>query len=442
MVSIFAVIFVSPFIFVCVFVCFGLGWNKDVVSTGARYSASMKVLVVNAYFSRGGAARAAQRLAAALTEVGIDVEYISVFPDSMSWRARFEYLLRAFVDRIPGYLLSRKRVMFSQGRLSHPAVVNRLVKSDADIVHFHWMQGGALSFDDMLSVNKPVFVSLHDMWLFTGGCHYDDECGRYSDSCGSCPVLTSFKDRDLSFYNLESKRRSILKHGLNHVSIVGLSQWLARAARSSSLFREARVYNLPNPINTNVFYPREAFLLRKQLRISSSRKIVLFGAMQSDDVRKGGDFLRRAISKMNRHNVSLVIFGGGGESFSLFEDVHVLGHIGTDEELAVLYSGADVMVVPSLQENLSNAVMESMACGTPVVAFDTGGNGDMIDHLKNGYLARLRDVDDLAQGIDWIIHNSEMAELRTNARGKVLREFDQLVVAEKYKTLYKEVLGN
>lgn len=401
----------------------------------------MKVLVVNAYFSRGGAARAAQRLALALSATGVDVHYVSIFPELMNWRSRVGYLVRAFLDRIPGCISARKRVMFSQGRLTNHSVVKRLSESDADIIHFHWMQGGALSFDDMLAVRKPVFISLHDMWLFTGGCHYDEECGRYLECCGNCPVINSSRDHDVSYSNLLSKRRSVMRHGLSHVSVVGLSRWLASAAKASSLLQGAKVHNLPNPIDASVFSPRSSDSLRDRLKIPRSNKIILFGAMQSDDVRKGGSFLKSAISKIKTQGVSLVVFGGGGEGFNIFDDVHIIGHVGSDEALADLYRIADVMVVPSLQENLSNAIMESMACGTPVVAFNVGGNGDMIDHCDNGYLARLRDVNDLVCGIEWIIYNKDHVGLRSRAREKILRNFEQSIVARRYKDLYEEVLG-
>jgi glycosyltransferase involved in cell wall biosynthesis len=99
------------------------------------------------------------------------------------------------------------------------------------------------------------------------------------------------------------------------------------------------------------------------------------------------------------------------------------------------------MVVPSLQENLSNAIMESLSCGMPVVGFDIGGNRDMIDHKENGYLAKPFDTKDLAQGIEWILQNENYADLRVNARKKVVENFDATIVAEKYKKLYVDILN-
>ena len=120
---------------------------------------------------------------------------------------------------------------------------------------------------------------------------------------------------------------------------------------------------------------------------------------------------------------------------------HYVGRLSDDVSLVTLYSAVDVMVVPSLQENLSNAIMESLSCATPVVAFDVGGNSDMIEHKKTGYLAKPFEPQDLANGIEWILNLEDMEykKLCQNAREKVLKEFDSRVVARKYIELYEEL---
>ena len=125
-----------------------------------------------------------------------------------------------------------------------------------------------------------------------------------------------------------------------------------------------------------------------------------------------------------------------------FEHIHVtfVGYIGDSHVLAALYSIADVMVVPSLTENLSNTIMESLSCGTPVVGFDIGGNSDMIDHKKNGYLAKERDCEDMAKGIEWcLVHNADNV-LSENAREKVMDNYTIEKVSEQYKQLYESLL--
>lgn len=149
-----------------------------------------------------------------------------------------------------------------------------------------------------------------------------------------------------------------------------------------------------------------------------------------------------ALQKLNTENIELAVFGSTEPRTpsSFKQPVRYLGHLHDDVSLRVLYSAADVMVVPSLQENLSNAIMESMACGTPVVAFNVGGNSDLIEHRKTGYLAAPFDADELAGGIDWVLTAENYSELSKNSRNKVLRNFDSSLVARKYIHLYQNVL--
>jgi Glycosyltransferase len=143
-------------------------------------------------------------------------------------------------------------------------------------------------------------------------------------------------------------------------------------------------------------------------------------------------------------DIELVVFGSSkpknAPDFGF--KTHYLGHLGDDVSLVTLYNAVDVVVVPSLQENLSNTIMESLSCGTPVVAFDVGGNRDMIEHMINGYLAKPFDPEDLAKGIEWVLNAPNYDELCKNAREKVVREFDSIVVAKKYVELYKELLND
>jgi len=162
------------------------------------------------------------------------------------------------------------------------------------------------------------------------------------------------------------------------------------------------------------------------------------------DVNKGFKELSKALRRLTSKDIEFVVFGSSqpqnAPDFGF--KTHYLGHLHDDISLVTLYNAVDVMVVPSLQENLSNAIMESLSCGTPVVAFDIGGNPDMIEHQKNGYLARPYDSEDLAYGIDWVLNYENYDELCGNAREKVLKEFDSKVVAKKYIELYKQVISD
>lgn len=410
----------------------------------------MKVLIVNSMDIVGGAARAAYRLHRSLLDEGIHSQMLvqqksgddfSVIGPATKIK-RGLGKIRPALDALPlrGYP-NRSKTPFSPAWVPFSHIVNQINALDPDIVHLHWVAGGMMRVEDIARIKAPVVWSLHDMWAFTGGCHYDESCGAFRKICGSCKVLASNVSNDLSREVFTRKRKAFLEKP--DITVVGLSRWLADEASSSALFATNKVVNLPNPIDVNIFSPFNRLKARELLNLPEDRKLILFGAMgAASDPRKGFPELRRALEHLTTPDAELVVFGASQpqEGAAFNQKAHYLGRLYDDVTLRVLYSAADVMVVPSLQENLSNAIMESLACGTPVVGFDIGGNSDLIDHNTNGYLAEPFDINDLAQGIDWVLDTADHEILSTNARNKVLHEFDSKVVAPKYIELYRSVL--
>ncbi len=183
---------------------------------------------------------------------------------------------------------------------------------------------------------------------------------------------------------------------------------------------------------------------RELWSLPKDKKLILFGAVAAtSDINKGFKELSKALQKLRGTDIEFVVFGSSKpERAPEFKfKAHYVGRLQDDISLVTLYSACNVMVVPSLQENLPNTIMESLSCVTPVVAFDVGGNSDMIEHKLNGYLAKPFDTDDLARGIEWILNNENYDKLCQNAREKVLKEFDSKVVAKKYIELYEKILN-
>ena len=227
------------------------------------------------------------------------------------------------------------------------------------------------------------------------------------------------------------------------MTVAGLSRWLNNCSKNSSLLKDKPHINLPNPINTTRFQPFDKNNARILWNLPKDKKLVLFGAMgATSDPRKGFNELSEALHKLKDDSIELVIFGSSQPKnpHNFAFKTHYLGQLHDDVSLVTLYSAVDVMIVPSLQENLSNAIIESLACATPVVGFDIGGNSDMIEHHKTGYLAEPFDSNDLAKGIEWVLNSESYDELCQNAREKVLREFDSQVVAKKYIDLYNKII--
>jgi glycosyltransferase involved in cell wall biosynthesis len=234
------------------------------------------------------------------------------------------------------------------------------------------------------------------------------------------------------------------------LTVVTPSRWMATCVQKSYLFRSARVVTIPNGIDIERFRPIDKKMARKLLTLPEYKKLVLFGAIAgTTEHRKGFHKLQEAIIRLvargNIDDVELVVFGATrpATSLDLGLTIHYMGTLHDDVSLALLYSAADVFVLPSLQDNLPNTIMEALACGTPCVAFDIGGVPEMVEHQVNGYLAVPHEPSDLAAGIAWVLRDlGQWQTLSENARKKAESEFALDKVARRYAELYAEVIAN
>lgn len=390
------------------------------------------------------------RLHRALRETGIDshllVQEKSCDDDYVfgakttleEWLNKF----RPSLDTIPLRLYrKRKKLLFSTSWIPSNTQLNKIRKIDPDIVHLHWINGGFLNIEDLKKINKPIVWTLHDNWAFTGGCHIMWDCEKYKQSCGSCHILESVRERDLS--RLVWKRKEKAYSKINNLTIVGLSKWITNCAEESSLFSGKRMLTIPNAIDTDEFKPMERWTARERLKLSQSKQVILFGAHNAvTDLNKGFGEFYNSVNGLDRNNIEIVVFGNKEQNNpNLFKfKTHYMGIIENDESLVELYNAADVMVVPSKQEAFGQTAIEAMACGIPVVGFGKTGLLDIVDHKVNGYLAEPFDIKDLTTGIDWILGHSNKMDLSGKARGKIISSFSKEIVVEKYLSLYSEII--
>lgn len=409
----------------------------------------MKILIVNTSDITGGAARAAYRLHKALLFSGVESNMLvlnktSNDPSVIGPSSKIQKIigkLRPRLDTIPVRLLysNYSSVLFSPSWLGFSNIVNKINKINPDVVHLHWICGGMMTINDIARIKAPIVWSLHDMWAFTGGFHYENT-EEFQEVSKNSSLTGTKKIDNLSKKLLKRKKAVFAKK--NDITIIGLSRWIAKEAKKSKIFGNKNIINLPNPIDTDLFSPMNKFEARKLLNLPNDKKLILFGAMSATkDRRKGWLELKSALNKVSSNNTELVVFGSDNDNYEYSLPVQFTGTIEDDKTLKILYSACDVMVVPSLQENLSNAIMESLACGLPVVGFDIGGNGDLIEHKITGYLAKPFDVIDLKDGITWVLSAQNYNELCLNARKKVMKDFDSSLVAKKYLELYANILS-
>lgn len=411
---------------------------------------SISVLHVNTVDIDGGAARAANRLHKALLAENIDSKMLVQLKASddetvigpNSKIQKLIYKARPSIDYRPlQKYKNRTASLFSPCLLPFSDLIRRIDQVNPDIVHLHWVQSGMLNIDDLFKIKAPIVWTMHDMWPLTGGCHYDENCGRYDIGCGSCKVLSSKTDNDLSRKIFKKKQSALSK--FENLQMVGVSAWLQKEGQKSLLFKNRDVLSIGNALDCQTFKMLDKTNARKLFNLPEDKKLILFGAISATkDKRKGFLELYKAIDNLNKNDVEIVIFGASEKKDTpkFPYKTHYLGHLRDDQSLVALYNAVDVMVVPSLQEAFGQTASESMACGTPVVAFAATGLLDIVDHQLNGYLAKAFNTQDLANGINWVLQHENPELLSESAREKVLREFDNKVIAHKYITLYKQAL--
>jgi glycosyltransferase involved in cell wall biosynthesis len=410
---------------------------------------AMKVLHLSTSDIDGGAARAAYRLHQGLVNTGIESKMLvrAKFGKDPSVISNKTFIARlgSKLDTLPLEQYSKRdRVMFSP-QWFPDSVVARVKLLDPDIVHLHWTCNGFLKIESLAKLQKPIVWTLHDMWAFTGGCHYTQECDRYTKGCGMCPQLGSTHLNDLSrkTWLRKSKAWSNLP-----LTIATPSQWMAQCAESSPLFEQCKVECIQHGVETQIYKPIDQQLARHTLNLPKDKLLVLFGAGSgSGDPRKGFKYLLSALQQLNLDQwgdrLELVIFGESRTTNSLpiaFK-THYLGRLEDDSLLALAYSSVNVFVAPSVQDNFPNTVLEALACGVPCVAFNIGGMPDMIDHLENGFLAVPFDVSSLADGITRLISDPDLHySMSINARAKVMNSLNIQKQSAAYLDLYRKIL--
>ncbi len=399
----------------------------------------MKVLLVSTSDMVGGGAIAAFRLMEALNNNGVKAKML--VRDKLS-----SSVTVAQTGTIIPKVLERLQIMsYLRGKLWQADTADFGIDitrteeyKEADIIHLHWINQGMVSLSclkKMIKDGKKIVWTLHDEWPYLGICHYRGDCQE--TECRQCPLLPG---------NIAHKhylqKQNIYKKG--NITFVGCSQWITDRAKQA--MPDAEVVHINNCVPHNIFRHIDQTEARKKLNLPLDNKIILFCSQNLNDERKGFAFLQQALEQFIIHNSQFIIQGPqsmamdshspkGGEGGGLMTICIGKGgrYISSPEEMAMMYAAADVFVTPSLQDNLPNTIAEAMSCGTPCVGFNVGGIPEMIDHLQNGYVAQYKDVNDLAEGIQYVLTH----DMREAALHKAASAYGETHVAQKYINVYE-----
>lgn len=333
--------------------------------------------------------------------------------------------------------------LFSDDRSQYASELAGSLPS-ADVVNLHWVAQlmDYRAFLPVVTARLPIVWTLHDMNPFTGGCHYDLACARFTRSCGECPELGSSETDDLSSRVWRRKRGAFDQVPRERLHIVTPSRWLASEVERSALLSRFDVTVIPNGLDLDDFAPRDRRLAREALGVPEEGQAILFVSEDIANPRKGFRLLAETLKGLENHqDLILISIGRGRPALETGLRHRHLGQINEDRLLSLVYSAADVFVIPSRSDNLPNTVLEAHACGTPVIGFDAGGIGELISPGFTGLLAPAGDVDALRAAILRALEDRVLPGMRDNCRNAAIEGYGQAEQARRYADLYASLVG-
>jgi len=318
----------------------------------------------------------------------------------------------------------------------------------ADVIQLYNTHGGYFSHLALprISRHRPVVWRLSDMWPLTGHCAYSHDCERWQTGCGSCPLLGEYPGlrRDTTALLWRAKKRI---YDRSKLLVVVTNSWMAGLVKESPLLGRFPVRMIPNGVDTEVFRPIAKAAARESLGIPPDARVVLFSAhVATTGTRKGGEFVRPTLERVAAsgvRNLLLVVLGERAEAWEESPGYRTLrlGFAQSDHLLASVYSAADVLLHPAVVENLAGGIIESLACGTPVVAFRVGGIPDVVREGETGYLARLRDVEDLSEGLRRLLLAQKMQpDIADQCRRTIEAGYTREMELQRFASLYDEIV--
>lgn len=411
----------------------------------------MKVLLVNDG-DRGGSIIAMTRLHQGLKKSGVDSKILNRVNSHRS--PDIIKIPHTRTNRWAEYQLERVtwRLGLNDIHCLNTFSIKRLpAYLDADIIDFHTIHGGFFNYLALPSLTrkKPGVFTLHDMWFFTGHCSYSFDCERWKTGCGQCPHLDTYPPVRRDGTRLEWRLKDWV-YKKSNVAVVSPSQWLAEQARQSMLSRFA-IHHIPHGVDTNIYQPLNRKHCRSILGISEKRKVLSFISMrmdQSDEhtFRKGCDLLVEALKGLPerlKSETTLLLVGDGAGSLAEAVGIQALdlGYISSDHLKAVAYSASDLFIFPTRGDIFGLVLLESMACGTPMVSFRVGGVTELVRPGVTGYLAEPENIEDFRAGIvKLLLDDSLRNHMSQRCREIAVQEYPLELQVQRYINLYQELL--
>ena len=413
----------------------------------------MKTLFISSFSHPASGASALHRLIKGLQRIGHECHLLTAnkhFGGVLTHKPQPSRGLQGKLDWLAARAL--RRIVPFYYLPSEAGYIDTIREIAPDVINIHWTHGSffvPIHLLPQVITTSPVVWTVHDMWPMTGGCFYTYQCAKYNEGCRSCPqggALRLFPGATALSWQI--KRR--LYQELGELTLVAPSQWLADLLRESTLFSKARVVHIPYSVDTDELQPVDQAVARQILGIEEESHVIFL--LAKGNYRKGEDLFLKALSyycsSLTPKEEKLTVLVAGGHALewnvpSLPSDIRILpvGLIQNHRLLALCYSCADIFVLPTRADNLPSSILESLACGTPIVSFRVGGVPEEIDEGETGYLAQAENYEDLALGMYKILHDKQLLrQMRSRCREVALDKFTLHVQARRYEELFKQVI--
>ena len=400
----------------------------------------MKVLLVSLSNIGGGASKIVSNLNSELLNRGIDSE-LMIFEGVSSEKTTilnelksflFMFRLKNYLVKLIFYFFTNRSKDYRSINIFSSSLLKRINSSEADIVHLHWIGAEMISIKQISQINKKVIWTLHDAWPLNGSYHISPR-----DYDNSISLLDSYKPDVSGFLERKTLNRKKKYLSEKNISFTAPSNWLLKKYNSSFYNKKkssCRV--IPNFIDLSIWKPLDKKIARKELNINTSKKLLIFGSSNANtSFNKGFYNLKKLLNELSHEKYALIIFGNDNEE-NIFEDKfesYNFGRINSTSKMRIIYSAGDITVVPSLSESFSLVSLESIACDTPVLAFNSSGIPDIVKHKQNGFLSKRFNIDSLKEGVHWLTKNkltNISKSISCFSKLKVVKQFEELYLKE------------
>jgi len=401
----------------------------------------MNILQINTNDLRGGAAKVMDRLIVAQNKLG---DYSNAIVGKKETTNKYTYPFDKLIDRDVAKYTKLHGILDYEYNGVFKLVDNPLFK-EADVIHLHNIHGSyfnpyALSY---LSHIKPVVWTLHDMQSVTGHCAYSYHCERWKDGCGSCPNLIEYPsiEVDRTANNFLEKKEIYSKSKLY---IVPVANWIKNIANEGILLGQ-RMQTILNGVDCYTYRPLDKEGLKRKYGIPNNKVIigVVANGGGTSYERKGGKYVEAVIERLINEGINVLLINVGGESKGYTNNYTFnTGYISSENEMSEIYNLFDIYLFPSIADTCPLVILEAMACGVPVITFNTGGIPELVQHNSNGFVAKQNDLNELYMYTLELVNNDCLRKkFSENSRNYAQKFFAHELIVQKYYSVYKEAIN-